>query len=1173
MSHPLFFRGKTFFYPTGNTSAIRLTENLPPEQQANILLLACGDPRHILYTVYTNETDSTIEPQKLDITCCDVEAAVLARNALLFTFLADDGAQDRLDGIWNIFHHLMIDQNSLSLLIKQCRKLVTLAQDLESWQVGPYSQFLSVCNRETLSELHRIWSMYLATADYNPERRERFKKNFLDGMKGVRARRGDGLVTTSSRSAGPAAPLALDSVANQFRSFWSTGVTDDGLHSTDHATFVNPTFAFSMAGEKFAVHYGTDPVSGYHLAEVFAANVSVLSAKPNAMLIQKMVQAARTQFSQWCAAVIRLLLRSSATSHSFLVRMFVGDALMLCNALCYMNVNGVTATPVHISPWTSSTIEFEEQQYGKDATSPAPSIFNVIDTSNVSDHVGLLNLLTVTTPLLTESPSATLYTEALLPSGDTPSQGILERLCGDIQTMSLLLGVIPSAFLSQFTTRSNIHETFLQVVHPSQVTQYHERIAWKAINDNQPLFFQPDQLAGLLFGIYLKMFSDENMTGRLKAMSVSPIRALRDADLAHYTRRSFVQLLHHIKSRIQADWTRVMVKFDDKVVHDSSLLVGSNYYQEMCCHFHLLGIVTFSSMEQSCIRDLRARTKPAIFQSWEAIPAVVTVVLVVPRGKITAVAAEIREAGTPILQCDIRNMSSHNVFAHISAAYGKLQVTGTGERKRATIVEDKEVESTSSPLVVSFSVPSFALMMSSNATLGLSIRSTPNTTRIFLPKLGIFQSLFTAQLEDTTYVHVLAEPPTPNNVSTAATSLLPQSAPEAVQGGAVSVQMDESCSKMRLFTVRVDVTDPAGQASLAAGSAVSVAQVSAHETRLCIAKYEKIIGFPLPVDAANAKLRIARKSMYIEVIIPPSLSTDVKSEHTIEKKFSPVLEAGLPVLRNVHRINLDRCPPFKLSRNPGAFNWFVPHVSLMFSNRERVIRGKQSPTVKDTLVNLKDTLHTLLLSVAGVEGNPSRSVFALRNTSTQEDLVFIFVTDLRLDVGSHTVLADAWITPGTSTIQKKLKELNLHDVIAIKTDAEESEAWRHLLPVLTDRCRTWTHKPTCEYLAQNAIPLFAKAGSQSPFCSCGVGVGTEPLLRRFRSIASYATRAAISPLFAVSYLERVGTLGDAAGDEKICNACGKEGSSLSVCGKCKKARYCSRECQVGDWKVHKKNCV
>jgi hypothetical protein len=34
--------------------------------------------------------------------------------------------------------------------------------------------------------------------------------------------------------------------------------------------------------------------------------------------------------------------------------------------------------------------------------------------------------------------------------------------------------------------------------------------------------------------------------------------------------------------------------------------------------------------------------------------------------------------------------------------------------------------------------------------------------------------------------------------------------------------------------------------------------------------------------------------------------------------------------------------------------------------------------------------------------------------------------------------------------------------------------------------------------------------------------------------------------------------------------CASEGSQL--CGKCLKAKYCSRECQVADWKAHKLVC-
>ena len=306
------------------------------------------------------------------------------------------------------------------------------------------------------------------------------------------------------------------------------------------------------------------------------------------------------------------------------------------------------------------------------------------------------------------------------------------------------------------------------------------------------------------------------------------------------------------------------------------------------------------------------------------------------------------------------------------------------------------------------------------------------------------------------------------------------------------------------------------------------------------------------------------------------MTVHVRNEHGIAKRFSTVLDGGVPALWNIHRVNLDRCPPFKPSETPGTSKWLIPHVSFMFSHRERTVREMKPPTVEDTFVNLKDSLHTLLLSAAGVQG-PVRSVFALQNTSTRELLTVIFVADLRLDVGSHTVLVDAWVAPGTTTIQDKLKNLEVFGVVAIKIDAHESEAWRHLLPLLVERCRTWTHRPTCEYLTHGTIPLYPDAGAdpeKNPFCSCGVGVGTKTLPQRLKSLAPYVTRVAISPLFAIPYLEKVGMTSDGpTSGQGGCSACGKQGGSLSLCGKCKSVRYCSKECQVKDWKAHKKNCI
>lgn len=52
MFAPNFVNVVNFFYPLGNTPAVVLTQDLPREAPARILLLGCGDVRSILATSY-----------------------------------------------------------------------------------------------------------------------------------------------------------------------------------------------------------------------------------------------------------------------------------------------------------------------------------------------------------------------------------------------------------------------------------------------------------------------------------------------------------------------------------------------------------------------------------------------------------------------------------------------------------------------------------------------------------------------------------------------------------------------------------------------------------------------------------------------------------------------------------------------------------------------------------------------------------------------------------------------------------------------------------------------------------------------------------------------------------------------------------------------------------------
>ncbi|KAI6007655.1 hypothetical protein F5J12DRAFT_912959 [Pisolithus orientalis] len=1078
MSHVLYWPGRNLFRPLGSASA---------------------------------------SPRKLDVTCCDIEAAVLARNALLFTLLADhDGTEDRQSCIWNIFYHLMLDEGSLSLLTEQCRKLVPLTESMDTWRQGPYSHFITMCNSDTLSEIGRFWKLWLGTSNFNAGQARLFKERFQDGIKTVRELFEDCKVIGSIRSAGPLAPVAIGAAAEQFKRFWATGVTDDGLRNVKPANHVNPTFAFSAtSGDEFSLHCVTDPVSGFHLAETLpSCGLGFWDETPS--VIFKIVQAAHQQFSRWCKDVLHRIRNTSASSALFVVRMYAGDALAFCQTLHSANAAELADhSPVFTAPWKRTVVQLDNASYGPSAPSPAPTSFDVIETSNMLDHLGLQNLLIATTPLLCHSPSSTLYTEVLLPVANSPAEGILEHACSDLSTISLLLGVTPSTYVSRFTTRSNSSEKLLLALKGPFATQYQDRLAWKLIgfghNTNcsqKTLLFTPNQLTEALFDIYLKMFSDEDPSKQMEAMSLGEpwaLQKLRSLSTIHYTRRTFALLLAHTKTRVQCDWDTVIDDLGARVLQNRTLITGSSFYQEMVSQLHLAGFRP-SWLSPTAVQELRFNEDPPIFRQWGTVPEVVTIILVVPRHAITKVQSDLSDAGTPYLQCETWADFSHNAFACISASFGKLEVSGQGENKVAVVVEDGAGIKGTSPLIVSFPILSTCLMIMTGGTVCLAVRPTFDTMPLSR-KLGLGMCLFKASLTDERFVHVLARAPTTSNDAT--TEVQPLASPTLLdatdEGYSIHVEMDKSNTRIQTLTAHIDIVDPAEQAALEGGYAITAVQLSPDKAKLQVGEYQRVVSFPLPVDIADAKLRVARKSKYVEVIAPMALTLGVKEERNITGSFKTAFDSGVPTLWGMHRVNLDRCPSFKLSQSQNAFDWFGAHTLHMFSEREHTSRVQRAllGRIPDTITSLKETLRTLFHLATGL-GGETHAEFALCNPSKGDLYAIILVTGIRLDLAAHTVVADSWIIPKSDKLQDKLRR-EIPSLVLIKTNDHGSEAWRHLLPLLIERCRTWKHKASCEYLVHNSIPLYPNAGSDPnkvPWCSCGMGVGAEVLRGRYGSVAA-----------------------------------------------------------------------
>lgn len=230
----------------------------------------------------------------------------------------------------------------------------------------------------------------------------------------------------------------------------------------------------------------------------------------------------------------------------------------------------------------------------------------------------------------------------------------------------------------------------------------------------------------------------------------------------------------------------------------------------------------------------------------------------------------------------------------------------------------------------------------------------------------------------------------------------------------------------------------------------------------------------------------------------------------------------------------------------------------------------------------------------GVSGGPTRAFGLCEPTSGAGIYTIVMLGGIRLDLASSTIVLDAAVVPLSMEkmplLLPGIKTLHTQDkgYEQLITEGAEATAWKKLLPAFVERCRTWTHTPNCEYSSHGDVPLSLEI-PRNPICSCGQGIGFEGSewdVAWWKGLLPYATRAAISPLFAVSYLESVtGLFGDAshetsgsrtanAKSNDACWSCGGPGQpKLLSCGKCKTARYCSSTCQLQDWKAgHKKAC-
>lgn len=1195
MSQPTFWPKNQYWYPIGNTPPICLTDYLPGQEDANILLLGCGDPRNILYTVFIDHADS---PRLLDITCCDCEPAIIARNVLLLTLIADNVETGHILLCWRIFYDLFIDKQTAVLLKEHCIKLANFASDITTWTTSPYGDFIKFANQDTLHKARRSWSSYAETLILPDSQQTQLKQRFLSDMK-AKSNPRTSLSTippVAFASIPSAAPLCAEYVRlapQAFTQYWKLGVTNPKVTSTTPIQ-VNPTFLFSTAGRQFNLHSGTDPCAAFHLA-LALTQISFddsPTSKP-AKTERDLWNACRKQFSQWAASFHRRVKRAGEETPMTIIRFAVGEALAFCDALQLCKA-GDFSPMVYSSTWGGTKFSFDGQTI--------PIAFNVIDTSNLSDTVGLLNVLVAATPLLQKMPYSVLNTSSLLSYNDHPTRrsAIEERAILDFPSLALLLGITPTCFNSGLAFR-NCSETasFSASAGFSPDTHHYERVTWKfseythakwdgtAVQRNHKVQYAAEDFVEKLFATYLKMFSDE---------SASFLLSLRDArnhwkakQKVHYSRQSFVRFLQAIRSIgiIETNWTQTLDIFATRLRTDATLPNGASYAQNLFADLHIWGIYSVDLLRPGAVARV-AGSKPAPFQTWENIPPVVCLVLKVPRKELKALETETRLTGEPTIECETFYQSSSG-HSSIRPVFGDISDVGG----RKIITEDPRGFSGESPLIISFFVSSWILVKQPHELrVGLRAKATPEAVLCFAQKLGPELRVYSTNLLNRNNVFILRE--RPDNPGELQRRARMNPVTQHVEGLVGLTKASHTSGHSEILSKKLEVGDPGAKNALANKAIVSIKQTTPFCMEVAIGDCHRYsLLYPIPVDGSHSKTRIARKSSYIEVDVPPRVSP---LSQLMLQPF-PVTLANKDarhqiICWNAPYINLDYLPTISFSENP---IWVDRHLRFCMTRQERLLQHSESrsPEKWGPSTNFKVSIKNILRRFA----MGKHKAYFLYQDGNQIPHAVILALSVRHDTSSATILGDAVVIfPDSTNLQLIGERLEGNNMIT-SIHGDEVRLWSRALPVFAERCRRWEHLPTCEYIQRECVPLSVEYG-QSPLCSCGKGknLGSFHANNAWKDLGPHATRIALTPMFPVPYLEDVTEpamkdLGEkqpistpsnpppAAAKPKrkksrnVCQHCQGTGNpKLRICCGCRAVRYCSRDCQKADWKHHKNLC-